>query len=81
MTRRAFSAHRVIRLKGHMSSIWSQDVFVTFDQKKCCNSKSTNSFGIGPIFLDSLGQEISRNVVVGSVYAFGKKLDRREDFL
>ena len=32
--------------------------------------KFVNSFDAGPIFLDSLGQELSRNVFVVSVYAF-----------
>ena len=38
------------------------------------------SFGAGPIFLDSLGQDLSRNAFVVSVYAFEKKIDRGKDF-
>ena len=35
---------------------------------------------MGPIDFDSLGQELSRNVFVVSVYAFETKIDRSEDF-
>ena len=38
------------------------------------------SFGAGPIFLDSLGQDLSRNAFVVPVYAFEKKFDRRKGF-
>ena len=55
--------------------------FINFDQKNGHSSKSVNSFGAGPIFLGSLGQDLSRNAFVVSVYAFQKKSDRRKDFL
>ena len=51
-----------------------------FDQKNGHSSKSVCSFDMGPIFLGSVGQELSRNVFVVSVYAFEKKIDRSEDF-
>ena len=50
--------------------------FMNFDQKNGHSSKSVNSFGAGPIFFDSLGQDLSRNAFVVSVYAFEKKFDR-----
>ena len=51
-----------------------------FDQKNGHSSKSVNSFDMGPIYFDSLGQELSRNVLVVSVYAFETKIDRSKDF-
>ena len=47
---------------------------VNFDQKNSRSSKSVNSFSAGPIFLLSLGQDLSRNAFVASVYAFEKSL-------
>ena len=52
----------------------------SFDQKNGHSSKSVNSFGAGPIFCHSLGQDLSRNAFVVSVYAFEKKFDRWKDF-
>ena len=43
-------------------------------------SESVNSIDSGPIFVPSLGQDLSRNVFVVSVYAFEKKFDRWEEF-
>ena len=37
-------------------------------------SKSVNSFHSGPIYSDALGQDLSRNVGLMSIYAFQKKL-------
>ena len=53
---------------------------MNFDQKNGHSSKSVNSFGAGLIFLDSLGQDLSRNAFVVSAYAFEKKFDRRKGF-
>ena len=53
---------------------------VFFDYKNDHSSKSLNSFDMGPIFFASLGQALSRNVSVVSVYAFERKLDRSKDF-
>ena len=50
------------------------------DQKNEDISRSVNSFDTGPIYLGSLGQELSRNVFVVSVYAFEKKLYCRIGF-
>ena len=44
-------------------------------------SKSVNSFEMGPFFLDSLVEELSRNVFVVSVYALEEKMSRSKDFL
>ena len=43
---------------------------VLFDQKNDNSSKYVCSFGPGPICLRSLGQDLSRNASVVSVYAF-----------
>ena len=51
-----------------------------FVQKNCHSLKSVNSFDAGPLFLPSLGQDLSRNALVVSVYAFYKKLYRRIGF-
>ena len=53
---------------------------MNFDQKNGHSSNSVNSFGAGPIFLDSLGQDLSRNAFVVSVYAFETKFDRGQGF-
>ena len=42
------------------------------DQKNEDISGSVNSFDFGAIFLPRLGQDLSRNEVVVSVYASGK---------
>ena len=57
------------------------DFFVVFRQKNNHSSKSVCSFDAGPFFCHSLGQELSMNVFVVSVYAFEKKFDRRKAFL
>ena len=57
------------------------DFFGQIVRKNGHSSKSLNSFDMGPIFLASLGQELSRNALVVPVYAFGKKLPIRKDFL
>ena len=80
VTRRAFSALREIRLKGHIPSRLFQDFFMKSDQKNGQSSESLNSFDMGPIFLDSLGLELSRGVSVVSVYAFERKIGRCKDF-
>ena len=49
-------------------------------EKNDHNSKSVCSFDMGIFFLASLGQELSRDAFVVSVYAFGKKLPIRNDF-
>ena len=54
---------------------------MTFRQKNDHSSKSVCSFNTGPFFLDSFGEELSRNVFVVSVYAFEKKFGGRKDFL
>ena len=64
------TALRVIRLQGQMARRMPQDFFMKSVQKNDPSSKSVNSFDTGPIFLPSLGQELSRNVFVVSVYAF-----------
>ena len=43
-------------------------------------SESVNSFDTGAIFLPPLGQDLSRNAFVVSVYAFEKKFSRCKDF-
>ena len=63
-----------------MSSKWPQDFFRLFAQENCHSSKSVNSFGMGPIFLASLGQELSRNAFVASILSFWKKLSIGKDF-
>ena len=44
--------------------------FMHFNPKNEHNSKSVNSFDSGPIFRPTLGQDLSRNGFVVSVYAF-----------
>ena len=53
--------------------------FRKFGQKNDHSSKSVCSFDMRVIFRTSLGQELSRDALVVSVYAFGKKLPRRKD--
>ena len=48
------------------------------DYKNEVFSKLVSSFGLGPIFWTSLGNDLSRNVSAMLVYAFGKKLPRRK---
>ena len=67
-----YRAHQVDVNNGHF--------FMKIVQKNCHSSKSLNSFGLGPIYFESLGQELSRNAFVVSVYAFSKKIDRSKDF-
>ena len=43
-------------------------------------SKSVNSIDRGAIFPPRLGQDLSRNAFVVSVYAFEKKFDRSKGF-
>jgi len=50
VTRRAFSALRVIRLKGQLASREGPKFSVNFDKKNCSSSKSVNSFDTGLIF-------------------------------
>ena len=56
------------------------DFFMKNRSKNDHSSKSVCSFNLGVIFHHSLGQELSRDAVVVSVYAFGKKLPIRKDF-
>ena len=55
------------------------DFFIDFRQKNDHSSKSVCSFDMGVIFVPSLGQELSRDALVVSVYAFGKKLPISKD--
>ena len=54
--------------------------FVDFDQENDHSSKSVSSFGMGPIFFASSGQELSRNAFVMSILSFWKKLSIGKDF-
>ena len=55
--------------------------FMKIVQKNWHNSKSLNSFGLGPIYLGSLGQDLSRNASVVSNLFPGPKIDRWKDFV
>ena len=81
MTRRAFSALRVIRVKGELTSRMVQDFSYFFARKMIIAQNPSVRLTRDQFFLDSLGEELSRNVFVVSVYAFEKKLSRRKDFL
>ena len=50
MTRRAFSALRVIRVEGQMASRQAEDFFMNFRQKNDRSSKSVSSIEMGIIF-------------------------------
>ena len=74
-------AFRVTLAVTKVDSLLRARSFGLIVQKNDHSSKSVNSFDTGPIFFDSLGEELSRNVFVVSVYAFGKKLPIAKDFL
>ena len=50
------------------------------DHKNEDISESVNSIDSGTIFPSRLAHELSRNVSVVSVYAFGKKMSMRKGF-
>ena len=80
MTRRAFSALRVIRVEGHMTSRLAQDFSYFFARKMIIAQNPCVRLTWDQFFFASLNQELSRNVFVVFVYAFEKKFDRSKGF-
>ena len=70
MTRRALLALKVIRLYGQIHIICGPEKCVFLDHKNEHISKSVSSFDTGPIFMERVGQDLSRNTGLVSVYAF-----------
>ena len=70
MTRRALPALGVIRLHREIGRQLGSEKSGETDPKNADISFSVCSFGLGPILVPSLGQDLSRNRSIVPVYAF-----------
>ena len=70
MTRRAFLSSKNNTGAGRIQIKHASQKFQELGQKNEDMSKYVNSFDSGAIFRPSLGQDLSRHVVVVSIYAF-----------
>ena len=69
LTRRAFLSSRVIQRQGKSSSRWLVKKVIKIDRQNEDISNSVSSIESGAIFLSRLAHELSRNIIVVSVYA------------
>ena len=70
MTRRAFLSSKSNTAAVEIEFQHASQKLGQIDDKKYVCAKSVNSFHSGPIFPESLGQDLSRNVGGMSIYAF-----------